>query len=77
MIFMDYSMGMMNGDVATKLVIIIISLNFKFTYQIKKLIKQNSYVKSVIIGYSDDDRLAVYENFKLSGVDFFEQKPTS
>ena len=55
----------MNGDKATKIVLL-------FLFQIKKMINEEGYINSIIIGHSADNDREIVENFKNNGADYFE-----
>ena len=64
-IIIDYNMDEMKGDKATKIVLL-------FLLQIKKMINEEGYINSIIIGHSADNDREIVENFKNNGADYFE-----
>ena len=58
-------MDEMKGDKATKIVLL-------FLLQIKKMINEEGYINSIIIGHSADNDGEIVEIFKNNGADYFE-----
>ena len=45
--------------------------------KINDLIKNQNYIKPVIVGHSSDDSKDIIDAFLSAGADFFEKKPSS